>query len=166
MLVLFLFVVSAGAEIKIAVVNLQKALDESTAGKKAVEEMRDLFGAKQKTIENKRAELKQMQQELNNQSSLLTEQAKKDKLEVYQQDMKELQRYIQDSNDEMKKRENEYISRIARELRNVVMRIGKELNYDLIIEAQEAGVLYHSNVIDMTVSVIDRYNSEWNARKK
>jgi outer membrane protein len=163
-MLLFLLAYNAGAETKIGLVNLQKALDESIAGKIAVDDMRKIFEAKQKIIENKKNELKQMQQELNSQSSLLSEEAKKEKLNLYQQEMKELQRLVQDSNDEMKRKENELVGKIARELRDVVKRLGKELNYDLILEYQESGVLYKSDIVDITSQVISRYDKEQKAK--
>lgn len=166
MIVMLFFVLAynVSAETKIGLVNLQQALDESIAGKIAVDDMRKIFEAKQKIIENKKSELKQMQQELNSQSSLLSEEAKKEKLNLYQQEMKDLQRLVQDSNDEMKRKENELVGKIARELRDVVKRLGRELGYDLILEYQESGVLYKSEIVDITSQVISRYDKEQKAK--
>jgi outer membrane protein len=163
LMLLFIVVHNVDAQ-KIGLVNLQKALDESSAGKVAVENMRKVFEAKQKVIENKKADLKQMQQELNSQSSLLSEEAKKEKLTLYQQEMKELQRLVQDSNEELKRKENELVGKIARELRDVVKKLGKELGYDLILEYQESGVLYKSETVDLTHQVIERYDNEKKAK--
>jgi outer membrane protein len=163
LMLLFIVVHNVDAQ-KIGLVNLQKALDESSAGKVAVENMRKVFEAKQKVIENKKADLKQKQQELNSQSSLLSEEAKKEKLTLYQQEMKELQRLVQDSNEELKRKENELVGKIARELRDVVKKLGKELGYDLILEYQESGVLYKSETVDLTHQVIERYDNEKKAK--
>jgi len=154
------------AEVKIRVVDLQRALDESTAGKRAVVEMKRVFKVKQDEIERKKAALKLMQDELNVQSGLLSEDAKQDKLEEYQKELKVLQRHIQDSNDEMKKKEGEYVNKIAVELRELVRVMGKESGYDIILEAQEAGTLYSSASIDITNPVIERYDRDWNARNR
>jgi outer membrane protein len=163
MVITILFLVAAynvQAQTKIGLVNLQRALDESVAGKNAVNDMRKVFESKQKIIESKKADLKQMQQELNSQSSLLSEEAKKEKLTLYQQEMKELQRLVQDSNEELKRKENELVAKIARELREVVKEIGREQHYDLILEYQESGVLYKSDLVDLTSQVIERYDKE------
>lgn len=163
--VMLFFIVAYNVDAqKIGLVNLQKALDESIAGKKAVEDMRKIFEAKQKVIESKKADLRQMQQEINSQSSLLSEEAKKEKLTLYQQEMKKLQRLVQDSNEELKRKENELVGEIAKELRDVVKRLGKELGYDLILEYQESGVLYKSETVDLTKQVIERYNNEQKAK--
>ena len=161
------FIAQTGsAEVKICIVDLQAALDESEAGKKAVADMKHVFTVKQKEIENKRAALKVMQDDLNNQSALLTEEAKQDKLEIYQKELKKLQRYIQDSNEEMKKKEGEHVQKIAEQLKDMVKQLGKELGYDLILEAQESGVLHNSPSIDITKLVIERFDRSWNARNR
>jgi outer membrane protein len=164
LMLFFLMAHNAQAQIKIGVVNLQRALDESAAGKKAVEDMRKIFESKQKTIEKRKSDLKQMQQELNSQSSLLSEEAKREKMNLYQQEMKELQRLVQDSNEELKRKESELVGKIARELRGIVKSLGKDLGYDLILEYQESGVLYRSDAVDITSQVIARYDKEQKAR--
>lgn len=163
-MLLFVMAHNVEAQVKIGVVSLQRALDESAAGKKAVEDMRRIFESKQKTIESRKNDLKQMQQELNSQSSLLSEEAKREKMNLYQQEMKELQRLVQDSNEELKRRESELVGKIARELRDVVKSLGKELGYDLILEYQESGVLYRSAAVDITDQVIARYDEEQKAK--
>lgn len=164
LMLFFVVAQNVQAQIKIGVVNLQRALDESVAGKKAVEDMRAIFESKQKTINKRKSDLKQMQQELNSQSSLLSDEAKREKMNLYQQEMKELQRLVQDSNEELRRKESELVGKIARELRGVVRSLGKELGYDLILEYQEGGVLYNSSAVDITSQVIARYDKEQKAK--
>jgi outer membrane protein len=64
----------------------------------------------------------------------------------------------------MKRKENELVGKIARELRDVVKRLGRELGYDLILEYQESGVLYKSEIVDITSQVISRYDKEQKAK--
>jgi len=56
------------------------------------------------------------------------------------------------------------VGKIARELRDVVKSLGKELGYDLILEYQESGVLYRSAAVDITDQVIARYDEEQKAK--
>ncbi|UOD35029.1 OmpH family outer membrane protein [Deferribacteraceae bacterium V6Fe1] len=165
LLVLSMFITTgAFAEVKIGVVNMQKALDESDAGKDAVAKMKKEYDQMQQEINKESEALKKMQEELNNQSSLLTEEAKQKKLDEYQKKLKEVQRLVKDANDELKKKEQDYVAKIARELAELVEKLGKELNYDLIVEAKESGVMYNSKKIDITDILIDRYNKEWHKK--
>jgi outer membrane protein len=153
------------AEIKIGVVDMQKALDESDAGKAAVEQMKRDYEKMQEKINIESEKLKKLQDELNNQSGLLTEEAKQKKLDEYQKKLKEVQRLVKDSNDEMKSKEQQLVMKIGNELADLAIRLGQELKYDIILEAKEAGVIYNSKAVDMTDILIERYNREWRSKK-
>ncbi|TYB35633.1 MAG: OmpH family outer membrane protein [Flexistipes sinusarabici] len=165
MAVLFMLAFStlAVAELKIAVVDMQKALDECDAGKAASQKMEQKYKEMQEKIQKRRDKLQNMQTELNSQSGVLSEQAKQNKMAEYQSKLKDLKRMIEDSNAELQRQERSYVNRIAEDLTKVVSDLGKELKYDIIMEKQEAGVLHNSETVDITPIVIERYNKEWNA---
>lgn len=166
LVVLMLFAGSVLANTKVAVFDMQVALDESLAGKEAVESMKKEYQSLQKEIDTKSAELKKMQDEINAQSTILSEDAKQAKMDDYQKKLKDLQRIIKDANDEMKKKEQTLVNKIANELREVVEKLGKELGYAIIFEKREAGVLFSSDAVDITKLVVERYNIEWKSKKK
>ncbi|MCA1933226.1 MAG: OmpH family outer membrane protein [Calditerrivibrio sp.] len=165
-LLMAVFTGLAFANGKIAVFNMQKALDESLAGKDAVESMKKEYQALQKDIDTKSMELKKMQDELNAQSAILSEDAKQAKMDDYQKKLKSLQTTIKDANDDFKKKEQMLVNKIANELRDVVEKLGKELGYSVIFEKREAGVLYNADASDITNLVVERYDKEWKTRKK
>lgn len=154
------------ANTKIAVFDMQKALDESLAGKEAVESMKKEYQSLQKDIDTKSMELKKMQDEINAQSAILSEDAKQAKMDEYQKKLKALQTTIKDANDDFKKKEQMLVNKIANELRDVVEKLGKELGYGIIFEKRESGVLYNADASDITNLVVERYNKEWKAKKK
>ncbi len=156
----------AFANSKIAVFDMQKALDDSDAGKAAVESMKKEYQELQKEIDVKSLELKKMQDEINAQSAILSDDAKQTKMDEYQKKLKDLQRIIKDANDEFKKKEQNLVAKIAGELRDVVEKLGKELGYSVIFEKRESGVLYNADSADITRLVVERYNKEWNSKKK
>lgn len=162
---MFIFALTsmAFAELKIGVVDMQKALDECEAGKAAASKMEKKYKEMQEKIQKKREKLQNMQTELNSQSGVLSEQAKQNKMAEYQDKLKNLKRMIEDSNSKLKRQERSYVNRIAEELTQVVKELGKELKYDIVMEKQEAGVVHNSETVDITPIVIERYNKEWNA---
>ena len=162
---MFIFALTsmAFAELKVGVVDMQKALDECDAGKAAAKKMEKEYKEMQQKIQKRRDKLQNMQTELNSQSGVLSEQAKQNKMAEYQKKLKDLKRMIEDSNSELKRQERSYVNRIAEELTKVVSELGKELKYDIIMEKQEAGVIHNSETVDITPIVIERYNKEWNA---
>lgn len=156
----------AYAETKIAVFDMQRALEESAAGKDAVESMKKEYQSVQKDIDTRSLELKKMQDEINAQNSILSDDAKQAKMDEYQRKLKDLQRIIKDANDDFKKKEQVVVSKIATELKDVVEKLGKELGYNIIFEKRESGVLYNMESADITKLAIDRYNKEWKSKKK
>jgi len=162
---MFIFVLSsmAFAELKVGVVDMQKALDKCDAGKAASKKIEQEYKEMQEKIQKKREDLQNMQTELNSQSGVLSEQAKQNKMAEYQDKLKDLKRMIEDSNAELQRQERSYVNRIAKELTQVVSELGKELKYDIIMEKQEAGIVHNSETVDITPIVIERYNKEWNA---
>jgi outer membrane protein len=117
----------------------------------------------QAKIQKRRDELQNMQAELNSQSGVLSEKAKNEKMAEYQTKLKNLQRMVEDSNQELKRKERTYVSEIANDLTEVTMKLGEELGYDIVMEKQEGGVVYNADTVDITPLVIERYNKEWNA---
>ena len=163
--VFFVFTGMTFADMKIGVINMQQALDKCDAGKASIEKIKKEYQAKQVEIDAKSKALQKMQDSLNNQSSLLSESAKKEKLAQYQKELKELKRFIQDSNEELKRKEAEAVNKIGKELTEVVRKLGKELKYTIILEEVGAGAIYFSDKIDVTNLVVERYNKEWHAKK-
>lgn len=153
--------IPALAEMKIGVVNMQAALEKSEAGKAALAKMKVEFDAAQTKVNAMQNELKQLQQSIENQSSLLTPEAKQEKIDDFQRKRKDLERFAKDSGEEMKKRERQYVNEIANELQKTLVAMGKEQAFDIILETQESGVLYFNDKRDLTNALVERYNKEW-----
>lgn len=151
----------AEAPLKIGYVDLQKAARESKAGKDAFATLKKDFDQKQTIIEKRQTEIQKLQAELNQQGLLLTEESKKDKEEAYVKKLKDLKRYIDDSNQDLQKKEKELTQKIFLELVKIIDKIGKDSQYTMIFERQE-GLLYASQGIDLTEEVMKRYDQQGN----
>jgi outer membrane protein len=143
--------------IKIGYVDLQRAARESIAGKKAFEQLKREFTKKQAIIDRRQQEIEALQNEIKKKASILTEESRKEKEELYMKKLKELKRFVDDSNQELDKQERELTKKILIELMKVIDKLGKEQQYTLIIERQE-GLLYASKQIDLTEEVMRRYD--------
>ncbi|GMT47306.1 MAG: outer membrane protein [bacterium] len=149
-----------GAELKIGYVNLQKALNGSEGGKKAKADLDEIIKAKQVVIDKKGKELEKLKEDLNKQSALLSEDAKKARQEDLDRKMRDFQRFVQDAQAEVKKRESEFTNELLKDLRTIIAAIGKEEHYTLILEKVEGVVLYADKSIDLTDKVISKYNEK------
>ena len=157
--VLVFFPMSAFAEeTKLAYVDLQAALSTSSAGKSA----RDMFQREvdriQKDLYVKQNDLKRLKDELEKQGLLLSEETKVEKEREYQDKLKAVQRYYQDAQEELQGKDAELTRSILIDLRRIIVNIGQEKGYDMILERNESSVLFAKESADLTSEVIKRLN--------
>jgi outer membrane protein len=148
------------AEFKIGYVDLNKALNESAKGKTAVTVLEDMVKEKQSVIVEKEKELKALDDEIAKQASILNPDAIKEKQAKREKLMRDYQRMVKDSQDEVQQKRNDFMEGIIKDLRETVVRIGKEKGYSIIFERVASGILYIPEEVDLTDTLIDVFNKE------
>ncbi len=146
------------AEVKIGIVDLMKALNESENGKKAKAELETLIKSKQSSLDEKGREIEKLKGELDKQASVLSPEAKKSREEDLERLLREYQRLVSDSQTDVKKKESELTGEILKELRAIIDKIGQEGGYTMVIENADGIILYSKKEINLTETVIKRYN--------
>lgn len=150
---------SAYAEnIKIGFVDLIKALNESDSGKKAKADLESLIKSKQTAINEKGNAIEKLQSDFEKQSSVLSSEARKSKEKELEKLIIGYKRLVSDSHNEVKKRENEFTGEIIKEIRAIVEKIGQENGYTMIIENIDGLILYSKKGLDLTKTIVKRYN--------
>ncbi len=164
--ILGLFMLSAGMvsttfakeAVKVGVVDLLRALNESETGKKAKTELESLIKSKQSPIEEKYKRIESLRADLEKQAAILSADARKARTEEIGRLERDFQRLIADSQAEVQKKQMELENKILKDLRNVINAIAQEGKYSLIIERADGLVLYADKSIDITDAVIKKYN--------
>lgn len=149
---------SFAADVKIGYIDLRVALNESDTGKKAKTELESTIRTKQASIDEKGKTVEKLKADLEKQASVLSAEARKSKEDEIERMMRDYQRLVQDSQAEVKKREDKFTASIIKELRDIIEKIGREENYSLILENVEGIILYSRKDLDLTDKVIKRYN--------
>ncbi|MCK5553110.1 MAG: OmpH family outer membrane protein [Deltaproteobacteria bacterium] len=147
------------AEIKIGYVDMQRALNESTAGKQAKVVMESEYQKFQTEIAQRQKELQATQQTLQKQGLMLSENARKEKEREYQNKLKKFKRWGEDRQAELKQKEMELTKATLEGLAATVKKLGEEEKFTVILEKNEAILLYASKAIDLTDHVIQIFNS-------
>lgn len=147
-----------GAEQKFGYVDLNRALNESRQGKKAIETLEEDVKKKQMVIDEKGSEIKSLEEEISKQSSVLTPQSIKEKKDKYDELLRDYQRMVEDSQKDIQKRQSEMMKTILNDLRKLIRVIGEEEHYSAIFEMVESGVLYVRDELDITDMVIERFS--------
>lgn len=146
------------AEAKIGYVDLQKALNQSEAGKAAKEKIGKTVKEYEGTVETRQKELKKLKDELDKQSLVLAEEARAAKERDYQQKLKDFQRFTKDIQEELQQKDAQFTQKILKDLIQIIKEIGQKEGYTLILEQTESSLLYASDKIDITNQVIKTYD--------
>ncbi|HLC16972.1 MAG TPA: OmpH family outer membrane protein [Thermodesulfovibrionia bacterium] len=155
----------SAAETKVGYVDVLKAVNESNQGKDAKKVWQDLRANKLDEVKRKRDEMDSLKDELFKQGSVLSESSRQEKelkLERLERDYK---RMVDDSSLELNRKEMELTQEILKDIRQIVIDMGKKDNYTIIItdpssdkSGQGGLLLYIDNAIDLTDEVIRTYN--------
>jgi len=165
---------NAQKRLKVAVVDLQAVLDGSNKGKSAKERLKGLglklqeeIKSKRKFKEEREQELQKLREDIRSKGLVLNPQAQEEQEQAFRKKVRELKRFIDDTNNfiedataEFREREARETGRLLREIRDVVQAMGKEGQYQLVLEgnASAAVVLYFDDTVDLTQQVVARYN--------
>jgi outer membrane protein len=145
---------------KIAYVDMQRALNNCEAGKEAkrlisveVEKIQKEFAGKQK-------ELEKIKEDLEKRGSVLSESVRQQKERDYQAKLRDLQRLQRDYEEDLRRKDREFSDRILKNLEGIIRKMGEEGKYTLILERNQPTVIYISKGLDLTDEVIKRIDKK------
>jgi outer membrane protein len=146
--------------VKIATVDMQRALQSVEAGKKAKLELEKEFNAKKKDLQAEEAGIKKMGEEFKKQSLVMSDDARAKKQAELQERILKFQEKTARSQAEIQQKERDLTSPIIVRLRTIIAETAKKKNYNLVLERNENTVLYSMEKDDLTEDVIGTYNKE------
>jgi len=145
---------------KLAFVDMQKALNESKSGKKALGELQKLMEERKNGLQKQKETLEKKKDELDKQGLLLNEETRKSRESEVRTLERDYSRTLSDLKEEFGRRESEFTDVIRKDLLKVIEKIGKEGSYTLVLEKQYSAILYAPATIDLTETLIKRYDAE------
>jgi outer membrane protein len=159
--ILFAFVdLQAADASKIGLVDFQKILDNSTAGKAAQAEINKKGEAMESEIKKMGEEVESLKNNLEREALVMSREAREEKereLRMKISDFRDLQaRHVQT----FKEAERELVQKIQVEVMDLLKEIGAKGNYQLILERRESGSLYFLDSMDLTDQIIEAYNKK------
>ncbi|OGP92846.1 MAG: hypothetical protein A2156_02980 [Deltaproteobacteria bacterium RBG_16_48_10] len=147
-------------DLKIAYVDIQRAINESNAGKEAKKAITKEVEKFQRLIADKQKELQTMKESFEKQALMLTPDARTNKEKEYQNKLREFQRWGEDTQNEMNQKRMEMERSISTALVKVIQKLGADEGYTLILEKNENIVLFVSKTIDITDRAIKAYDAQ------
>lgn len=152
--------VLAEAEVKIGYVDMQKAIQETTTGKKAKKELEDEFNKRKKDLEKKEADIKKMHEDFEKRSMAMNEDARMKKQNEIRGEMGKYQENAAKAQMEIQKKERELTQPIVVKLRSMLEEIAKKEDYTVILEKSENSVMWAKKDIDLTERLIKAYDGK------
>jgi outer membrane protein len=143
---------------RVAVIDVQKVLTQSTAGKSAYEKLKKMQEDKLEKAKSMDEELRKLDTEINTKKISLSE----DKLTDMQKQLADkrisMQRYAQDADREITEARDRELQALEAKIKPVIDALGKEMGLAAIFNKFESGLVYASEAIDVTDTVIKRFN--------
>ena len=147
-------------DLKIAYVNMAKALNDVEDGKAAKTKLKTEFDAKQKQLDKMQNELKAKKDEFEAQKGMMKPEARLAKQEDLQREFLKLQQTYMQLQQELMANETRLTNEIAGRLRDVIAKIGDRDAYTLVLDIGET-VLYYKRHRDITAEVVKEYNNQY-----
>lgn len=143
----------------IGVVEPQRVLSETDAGKKAMESLAAFAKSRQGLVESDEKELRRMEEDFMKQASVLSASAKKEREEQFRKRMMEYQQKANQMNREVQEKQRETIEAFRGRIEKVVSRLAQQMGLALVVEKGKGSpTIFYDASLDITSKVIEEFN--------
>jgi len=149
----------SGADLKIAVVDMQRALNDCEAGKKAKDQVKAKFERSQEALRHQREDLDRMKEDYDKKALVLREEERRNLEKDLENRSLEFKRKYEDFQRDLKRTDAELTSSIVQELYDIVREYGQQHGYSLVLEASSGTLLYNDKAVDVTDEIVKIHNS-------
>jgi len=158
------FAGAARAEgLKVAVIDVNKILNESEAGKVAKKKMEERYEELKKKIDAKQEEARKIKDEIDKQKILLGKEKLKEKEDALNGKVSELRQLTQDAEKEMQTRQGEQTRDVLKVVEVQLEKVVAEDKLDLVLDRTQGAVVHFNPALDITAKVqglVDKENKE------
>ena len=148
---------SAQAKFEAAYIDMQAAIQGTSAGKSAKTNLEKEFNKKKDELKKKETKLKAEAEEFQKKASVLSEKARAEKQAALQKKMYAFQQELQESQMKIQKKERELTAPILKKIQGVIEKVAKDKGYDMVFEKSGQGVMWAKTDLDITKLVIKEY---------
>jgi outer membrane protein len=155
-LVLVVALPAGAQQMRVAVVDTQRAVMETEDGLRLQATLKKLFDNRQRELDKKQEDLQKEREDIDKQKDVLSKGALAKRFDKWQREMVQLQTVFVEYNKELQKKQNELTQPIFQKAMGIIRRLATQDGYDVVVDKQ--AVPYVRSDLDLTDKVITMYN--------
>ncbi|BCW94206.1 MAG: hypothetical protein KatS3mg007_2100 [Thermoanaerobaculum sp.] len=144
----------------VAVIDVQRVVEESAAGREAMGRLRKLQEDKVAQGRKLNEELAGLRRQLETQAVTLSEAKIAELRKQIEDKQVELQRFQDDAQQELEEAKAKELQNLEKQIMPIINEIGKEKKFLLIFNKFQAGLVYADDTVDITDEVLRRFNTK------
>ena len=117
------------------------------------------FSNRQRELDAAQEELRRLQSEIEAQRNVLSQSALQTRMEAYQARVIEVQRQFVEYQQELAQHEAALTRRIVERMQTILREMGQADGYTLILDTSTGAVVWSPDAIDLTATLVQRYNT-------
>lgn len=148
---------AAQAEVKLAYVDIQRALNDCRNGKSAKADFRGRLEHVQSQLQGEQSEVQRLKEELEKKGPLMQPDERQRLEQQYTRKLRDFQDDYKNTRDSLQEKDNEITGAIVRDLATIVRQIGQRNGYTMVME--KGNLLWAMPSVDITDDVIRDYDA-------
>ena len=151
------------AEMKLGYINSEAIFAEYEGTKEAQTKFNNEVAKWEQEATKKQQEIKDLKEQIDKQSLLLSAERKKALEDSLNQKMVNYQKFLQDKfgqKGEALEKNEELTKPIIEKINKIIEKIAKEENYDYIFDARSGGIVFAKKAYDLNQRVLEALNKE------
>lgn len=148
---------------KIATINMQQTIFASNEGRRDFEALNVKFAPKEAELKRLSEEIDGLKKQLDNQQSMLNDEARGKLVASIESKRKNLERATQDAQDDFESQRGELVNKLLTKLAPIVQKYFNENHYSLLLDTSQPWpqglVVMASPATDITQQVLEAYNT-------
>lgn len=149
----------AAAQSKVAVIDVQRVVTESDPGKEVMGKLRTLSDAKAQEGQSLQQELAALQDQFNKQRFTVSEVRQAEMSKEIEDKQIAIRRFQDDAQRELQDAQRRELGGLEERILPIINQVGQEQGLTLIFNKFQSGLVYADETVDITDSVIQRFNT-------
>jgi|GEM_PF-2398536 len=148
---------------KVAIINIQLAIAETSDGKKLADQLNARFAPKETEIANESKAIQALQKQLNDQGNTMSAQAKADLQQQIATKQRDAQQNSQNAQSDYENAQAEMMNSVAAKIMPVLKKYAEDHGYTAVIDVSmnwpQSPVLYYNPGTDITGDIVRIYDA-------